>query len=422
MVLLCILLMLLVDRIVWLAPSFLSQSGPWFLSLCLPRGLGCSESEEEDGDPVYGVGCRYKYPPGPEYLDGQYSHHSPSTTAVAMRANIALSALALLPSATWAWGELGHATVAYIAQSLVQPETVSWAQGLLSDTSSDYMASIASWADDYRYTSAGKYSAPYHFVDAQDSAPSSCNVDYERDCTEAGCIISAMANYTRRVKETSLSATQREYALRFIIHFVGDSHQPLHNEAYDLGGNEISVDYAGSTTNLHAIWDTQIPEQIYGDSSFSLSDAQSWANELLQEIQSGVYSNMTSTWTESVNVNDVIDSVTAWSSEANAFVCSVVVPNGWDAVQSGDLSESYYESVVPTVELQIAKAGVRLGAYLDQLSGAVAAPSSTSRVKRDLMSFALDGHDFLPPSRPLTKAQKKRRAADYACGCEDHAH
>ncbi|GAM86815.1 hypothetical protein ANO11243_048350 [Dothideomycetidae sp. 11243] len=339
-----------------------------------------------------------------------------------MRSSAAVSLLAALPT-TWAWGQLGHATVAYMAQALVADETTTWAQKILADTSSDYMANIASWADTYRYTSAGKWSEPFHFVDAQDSPPSNCNVDYERDCTEAGCIISAMANYTRRVSEKSLAKLQKEYALRFIIHFVGDSHQPLHNEAYKLGGNEISVDYAGATVNFHAIWDTQIPEQINSDSSFSLSDAQSWANELIQEVQTGVYSSQASSWTSSVNVNDVIDTVTAWSSEANALVCSSVVPNGWDAVQSGDLSEDYYNSVVPTVELQIARAGVRLGAYLDQLSGAVAAPSKKeSKMKRDLMSYSLDGRDFLPPSRPLTPAQKARRAADYACGCNDHKH
>ncbi|KAF2157935.1 putative nuclease PA3 [Myriangium duriaei CBS 260.36] len=331
-----------------------------------------------------------------------------------MRPTTAAPLLALLPT-TFAWGELGHATVAYMAQSLVATKTTTWAQGILGDTSDSYMASIASWADSFRYTSAGKFSAPFHFVDAQDSPPSSCNVDYARDCTDAGCIISAMANYTQRVSNTQISKAEQENALRFIIHFVGDSHQPLHNENYKLGGNGVDVTYSSKDTNLHSIWDTAMPEQINGKKTYKLADAQTWATELLTEIKSGVYKSQSGSWTSSVNANDVIGTVTAWSSEANAFVCSVVAPKGFDVLTSGDLSEDYYNSVVPTIELQIARAGVRLAALLDQLSGAKTAPAASEKV-------VLAERDILPPSRPLTLAQKQRRAADYECGCEDHAH
>lgn len=60
--------------------------------------------------------------------------------------------------------------------------------------------------------------------------------------------------------------------------FVGDIGQPLHCENLDLGGNEIDVTYNGDDTNLHAVWDTQIPEAISGGSS--LADAKTWASTL----------------------------------------------------------------------------------------------------------------------------------------------
>lgn len=164
-----------------------------------------------------------------------------------------LIALASAPTA-YAWGTLGHDTVAYIASNFVKSSTQAWAQGILGDTSADYLANVATWADSYRYTAAGKFSAPYHYIDAEDNPPSSCNVDYNRDCGTGGCSVSAIANYTQRVQSSSLSTTQVNYALRFLVHFLGDITQPLHDEAIDVGGNDIDVTYANKDNNLHHIW------------------------------------------------------------------------------------------------------------------------------------------------------------------------
>lgn len=66
-------------------------------------------------------------------------------------------------------------------------------------------------------------------------------------------LFSAIANYTQRVVSTTLSNTEVNYALRFLVHFVGDIHQPLHDEALEIGGNDIDVTFAGALTNLHHI-------------------------------------------------------------------------------------------------------------------------------------------------------------------------
>ena len=107
---------------------------------------------------------------------------------------IFLSILGALPS-SYAWGALGHATVAYVASNFLEPATVTFVQNILGDTSSSYMASVASWADSYRETSAGKFSEPFHFIDAQDSPPKSCDVVYSRDCGQGGCVVAAINNY-----------------------------------------------------------------------------------------------------------------------------------------------------------------------------------------------------------------------------------
>lgn len=110
-----------------------------------------------------------------------------------MRAGtLALCSLSLFSPTTLAWGKTGHAVVATIAQKYLTPQAQSYVSGLLGSGVS--MASVASWADDYRYTTAGRFSAGFHYVDAEDNPPSSCSVAVSRDCG-GSCILTAIANY-----------------------------------------------------------------------------------------------------------------------------------------------------------------------------------------------------------------------------------
>ncbi|KAF3013712.1 hypothetical protein E8E14_004753 [Neopestalotiopsis sp. 37M] len=326
-------------------------------------------------------------------------------------------ASASLPAAS-AWGTLGHATVAYIAQNYVDDTVKSWAQGLLGDTSDSYLANVASWADEYRATTAGKWSAPFHFIDAEDSPPTDCNVDYDRDCGSTGCSVSAIANYTQRVGDGRLSDANTAEALKFLVHLLGDVTQPLHDEALDVGGNTITVTFDGyDDDNLHSDWDTYIPEKLVGGSA--LSDASTWADELIQEIDSGSYKSVAASWIAGDDPDAAVDSAMTWATDANAFVCTVVMPDGVAALQEGDLYPTYYNSVTPTIELQIAKGGYRLANWLNLLYS-----TKVAKVKRDGVLVSkkdvdLSGREFLPPPRPLSEAKKKRTAFGYQC---NHQH
>jgi hypothetical protein len=300
-------------------------------------------------------------------------------------------------------------------------------QGVLDDTSRSYLANIASWADQYRLTSAGKWSAPLHFIDAEDDPPSNCNVDYERDCGSSGCSISAIANYTQRAGDGRLSSDHIAEALKFLVHFLGDTTQPLHDEAYKVGGNDIDVTFNGYSDNLHSDWDTYMPQQLIG--GHSLSDAQSWANTLIGEITSGSYKSQAASWIAGDTISDPITTATRWASDANALVCTVVMPNGAAALQTGDLYPTYYNSVIDTIELQIAKGGYRLGNWLNLIY-------NSDIAKRDVEEFAngdqetalgpdLLGRDLLPEPRPLSRAKLARAAmGGLCCGSEkrDHVH
>jgi len=120
---------------------------------------------------------------------------------------------ALLPAAQ-AWGTLGHMTVGVIAQAFLTPQALNWTRSLLSESTatslspapldsanpfqaSQHLALAAPWADTYRATPAGAFSEPFHFIDANDNPPHTCNVDVARDCPVKGCLVSAIANYVR---------------------------------------------------------------------------------------------------------------------------------------------------------------------------------------------------------------------------------
>ncbi|KAF1967317.1 hypothetical protein BU23DRAFT_559512 [Bimuria novae-zelandiae CBS 107.79] len=315
-----------------------------------------------------------------------------------------------------AWGTLGHATVAYIAQNYLNDATATWAKGVLSDTSTSYLANVASWADTYRSTTAGAFSAPYHYIDANDSPPTTCNVDYNRDCTSSGCSISAISNYTQRVGDGRLSAANKAEALKFLVHLLGDITQPLHDEALATGGNDIKVTFDGYTNdNLHSDWDTYIPQKKAGGSSLTV--AQSWAKTLITAIDSGTYKSAKASWVASSNINDAVSSATAWASDANKLVCSVVMPNGVAALQKGDLYPTYYNSVIPTVELQIAKGGYRLADWLNKVYAAKIAKREVDGV---LVSRMAEEAAPLPPANRPSKAELAREVYGGGCGCDKH--
>lgn len=218
---------------------------------------------------------------------------------------------------------LGHVTTAFIASQFVSNTTQTYFQELLKNDADDYLASVASWADAIRYTHWGRFSKNFHFIDAHDNPPYSCDVDFERDCKESGCVISALANYTQQAYDHELPDWLRAQAAKFVIHFVGDLHQPLHNEDVALGGNRIYVTWEGHHYNLHHVWDTEIAEKWLGNSRGSpYQKAHKWANQLVVEITDGKFAEEKDGWLKELDFDDSVATAMAWSRECNAFVCT----------------------------------------------------------------------------------------------------
>ncbi|KAJ1303934.1 hypothetical protein OPQ81_008345 [Rhizoctonia solani] len=249
-----------------------------------------------------------------------------------------LPLLSLVPDAL-AWGALGHRTVAVVAQNYLSSATKTWVTNILGDT----LVNVATWADDYRYTTAGAFSASYHYIDAQDNPPTSCS--------------------TSRVQSTSLSTSERAIGLKFIVHLLGDITQPLHDENKATGGNGISVLWNGATTNLHSVWDSSIAEKYVGGNTVAY--ATTWGNQIITKLATGgAYASSKASWLSCVNPSTAQTCALAWATDGNALVCSYVLktdPTGQE------LSGTYYTGAYPLVEQQIAKGGIRLAAYLNTI-------------------------------------------------------
>jgi hypothetical protein len=218
----------------------------------------------------------------------------------------------------------------------VSTDTTFFLQDLLRNDTQDYLAGVATWADSFRYSKWGRWTAGFHFIDAKDSPPTYCGIDYERDCKkEAGCVVSALHNYTLRLLDTDLSPGERAMAAKFVIHFISDMHQPLHTEDVARGGNGIPVLFDGVRLNLHHVWDTSIPEKIVGGVRRKPYEAgRRCADELTAELKAGKFADEKIEWMRGANLSDPISTALVWAREGNAHVCTTGESClRWSAVQ-----------------------------------------------------------------------------------------
>jgi hypothetical protein len=199
---------------------------------------------------------------------------------------------------------------------------------------------------------------------------------------------------------------------------MGDITQPLHNEAVAIGGNTINVTFDGAHWNLHALWDTAIPNKIrHISGNVTLADAEAWAADLTEDIETGEYKACAQTWLQGDDIADAKRSALAWARDTNLYVCSSVFPESIKAVSESDLGGEYFDQAAETVQLQIAKGGYRLANWLDQLALAAGQKNATTMYKRS-GDVDLSGRSLLPAPRELSLTKLARR--DFG-GC-DHPH
>ena len=295
-----------------------------------------------------------------------------------------------------AWGCEGHQIVALIAMKHLQPQVASQVNTILaasppSSTLRHFcrtsglppIADVASWADDVRADLPD--TGPYHFVDIPLNAIRD-NYDVTQVCQQS-CVIDAIDKYAQQLK-TSTDPKTRADALRFVIHFVGDIHQPLHDETNgDRGGNCVPVayedefprktspDHEDYFPNLHAVWDTDILGGMLAEHDMTL--------EQFADFLDRRYQPRLRMWTSGRPLDWAWEGHDAaiWAyralpanvpRDANVQVNSCA-DNNRIGNRMADLhivlGERYDNVSRPIVEEQLTKAGIRLAALLNASLG-----------------------------------------------------
>ena len=175
----------------------------------------------------------------------------------------------------------------------------------------------------------------------------------------------------------------------FVMHFLGDIHQPLHTEYLDRGGNDISVCFDAACgrshhVNLHSVWDSFIPLK-WRNMIHSRVEIVDWDAENVSVVDEGVEKDAAKYWAEElynttiassegwVGENECTDIKTPiqcslkWANESNKWICDYVLRPGKEWLMDNDLGDEYYAGAVPVVEDMVTKAGMRLGAWMNGL-------------------------------------------------------
>jgi len=153
-------------------------------------------------------------------------------------------------SPSHAYGPTGHRIVGAIAESYLCAEAATEVRSMLAGES---LAEAGLWADRIRGNPDWRYTSPWHYLNVPDDAPIERAGGGDR-----GDVLWAIGRFRAELADSSVSPRHRAEALRFLAHFIGDVHQPLHvGREEDRGGNEVDVMLGSKRTNLHALWDAQ---------------------------------------------------------------------------------------------------------------------------------------------------------------------
>lgn len=261
--------------------------------------------------------------------------------------------LLVFPEMLLAWGPEGHIIVAKVADYRLSTKAKKEIAELLDGTDI-FDDAICNWADHIRPFQ--KESAPWHFADIPKDADS---FSENRDGDKGNNVIDQIKHWSDSLKELTKNKTaenkaDRQKALKFVVHFVGDLHQPLHcADNKDRGGNDVGVYFLQSRkkTNLHKVWDSSILEESMGD-----LDALGYAKKLSRRITTA-YKKEAKLWVEG--------DVEQWANESHELAKEYAygLPSG----KTPRLEQDYVDDGQRIVDLQLEKGGVRLAKILNDI-------------------------------------------------------
>jgi hypothetical protein len=235
-----------------------------------------------------------------------------------------------------AWGRVGHRASGRITLMLLSPRAKSEINKLLEE--GDSLVDATTWPDENN-----RGTSHWHYVNVPLSAPA-----YDsKYCSGKGCVVSKIHDMRKDLANPKLPVTQRRQALKYLIHFVQDLHQPMHvGDDNNRGGNTLQVDFYGQGTNFHRLWDSEL---IYR----SHRNEVQFANHLKTKLRP----EMEKKWSAGT--------VEDWATESlQAAKKAYINPDTGAKIQAGErLGVRYLEANADRVDECVLKASVRL-AYL----------------------------------------------------------
>jgi S1/P1 Nuclease len=307
-----------------------------------------------------------------------------------------LFAVVSLPAPARAWGCKGHQVVALLAEKHLNPRALAMAKKILAEGpidpnlsryckegGTDPLADASTWPDDIR--SIRPEASPWHYIDI----PRGTKLrDVEKFCDPKGsCVTHAITNQLAILRSADSDAQKRADALRFLIHFVGDLHQPLHAISNnDQGGNCVPVAFFDAlpqlrnpqtesyAPNLHGVWDTNILERATTGKTVDqvASDLDQSFRSKIARWQKGSANVDDWAW-ESYrlamkNVYDKLPLQIPMETEQPITSCADDNHVSTRMLKLNErLEEPYQRMAIPIVRRRLAQAGARLALLLNQL-------------------------------------------------------
>ncbi|HEV8507514.1 MAG TPA: S1/P1 nuclease [Chitinophagaceae bacterium] len=243
---------------------------------------------------------------------------------------IAIFILLAAPATSLAWGATGHKIIADIAFFYLDAQT---RKNVLEYLNGMSLEEAANWMDQVRGDPAYDYMRPWHYADFDRGRPATA--------VTGDNIIGILSATMRKLEiQGQLSREQIRTDLLYLLHLVGDLHQPLHvGYADDRGGNEYPVSFRGKGSNLHKVWDSEI-----------IDDRQPGIQEILSARP------INAQQAASIQQIDIV----AWANESRGYLDLVY------SVKSHSADEAYIEAVYPVIKKQLLYSGLRLAAILQK--------------------------------------------------------
>jgi hypothetical protein len=263
-------------------------------------------------------------------------------------------ALALSPAPALAWGKTGHRVIGAIAQRHLGPQAAAGVKRILG---AETLAEASNWPDFMRSDDSEfwkRTASPWHYVTVPQG-----RIYAEVGAPAEGDAVTALARFSATLRDPKALLAEKQLALRFIAHLVGDLQQPLHaGNGTDKGGNEVSVTFAGRPTNLHAVWDSALVDE----EQLSYSEMADWLGARITPADVKAWSST---------------DPTVWIAESAALRDHIYPAKG-----ETNLSFRYTFEHTAQMEQRLEQGGVRLAAYLNQVFAVSSPPRHRAFVKR----------------------------------------